>query len=99
VSPSTRKRIRPHGEPLESCTILTTEANELMKLLHDRMPVILDPATEEMWLDPRSSADELRSLLIPYASERMEAIPVGPWVSRDDPPGNPRFPFLLKSRA
>jgi putative SOS response-associated peptidase YedK len=32
------------GELVETCTILTTEANELMRLIHDRMPVILDPA-------------------------------------------------------
>ena len=71
----------PHGEPLESCTILTTEANELMRPIHDRMPVILDPASEGVWLDQRSSADALRALFVPFASERMEASPVGPWVS------------------
>jgi putative SOS response-associated peptidase YedK len=50
----------PHGEPLESCTILTTEANELMKSIHDRMPVILDSAGESVWLDLRSSSAALR---------------------------------------
>jgi putative SOS response-associated peptidase YedK len=45
------------------------------------MPVILDPASEEVWLDPRSSADGLRALFVPYASERMEAFPDSPWVS------------------
>jgi putative SOS response-associated peptidase YedK len=71
----------PRGEVVETCTILTTEANELMRPLHDRMPVILDPASDGVWLDPRSSADALRSLFVPYASERMEALPVNPWVS------------------
>jgi putative SOS response-associated peptidase YedK len=42
----------PTGEVLETCTIRTTEANELMRPLHDRMPVILDAAAENLWLDP-----------------------------------------------
>ncbi|HTU92693.1 MAG TPA: hypothetical protein VMF69_21610 [Gemmataceae bacterium] len=36
---------------------------------------------EEQWLDPRASADALRSLLVPYASDGREARPVGPWVN------------------
>jgi hypothetical protein len=40
-------------QPLESCTILTTDANELMRPLHDRMPVILDPADFDRWLAAR----------------------------------------------
>jgi putative SOS response-associated peptidase YedK len=71
----------PQGQPVESCTILTTAANELMQPLHDRMPVILDPSAEALWLEPTSSADALRSLFVPYASEQMEAFPVSPWVS------------------
>ncbi|MGH7169928.1 MAG: SOS response-associated peptidase [Gemmataceae bacterium] len=71
----------PQGEEVETCTILTTEANEVMRPLHDRMPVILDPASDGVWLDPRSSADSLRSLFVPFASERMEALAVNPWVS------------------
>lgn len=43
--------------------------------------MILDPASEGAWLDPRSSADALRSLFVPFASERMQAFPVNPWVS------------------
>jgi putative SOS response-associated peptidase YedK len=39
-------------EPVESCTILTTEANDLMRPLHDRMPVILDAKDYDRWLDP-----------------------------------------------
>jgi putative SOS response-associated peptidase YedK len=69
------------GEVVESCTILTTEANELMRPLHDRMPVILDSSSEGTWLDPTASPDALRSLFTPYASERMEAYSVNPWVS------------------
>jgi putative SOS response-associated peptidase YedK len=71
----------PHGEAVESCTILTTEANELMQSLHDRMPVILDRDSERVWLDSQASSDTLRSLLTPFASDRMEALPVSPWVN------------------
>jgi putative SOS response-associated peptidase YedK len=42
----------PHGQPLETCTILTTAANELLSALHRRMPVILHPARYAAWLDP-----------------------------------------------
>ncbi len=69
------------GELVETCTILTTEANELMRPIHDRMPVILDPAGEDAWLESRSSPDGLRAVLVPFASDRMEAFPVNSYVS------------------
>jgi putative SOS response-associated peptidase YedK len=72
---------RPQGQTVESCTILTTKANEMMRPLHDRTPVILDQASEGTWLDPNASADALRSLFLPFASERMEAVAVGSWVN------------------
>jgi putative SOS response-associated peptidase YedK len=71
----------PRGETVETCTILTTEANELMRPLHDRMPVILGTESERLWLDPRAGTDALHALLKPYSAERMEAFPVGRWVS------------------
>jgi putative SOS response-associated peptidase YedK len=71
----------PEGEPVETCTILTTTANEVMQPIHDRMPLILGPSAEEQWLDPRSSTDALCSLLVPSSSEGMEARPVGLWVN------------------
>ena len=58
----------PQGEVIESCSVLTTAANELMQPIHDRMPVILDSASEEAWLDPRSSTDAIQSLFVPYAT-------------------------------
>jgi putative SOS response-associated peptidase YedK len=71
----------PEGEEVETCTILTTTANDLMKPIHDRMPVILDPTTEGQWLDPRASGDALRFVLVPCASDGMDARPVGLWVN------------------
>jgi putative SOS response-associated peptidase YedK len=71
----------PEGEIVESCTILTTTANEVMQPIHERMPVVLAPSAEEQWLDPRASAGALRSLLVPFAGNDMEARPVGLWVN------------------
>lgn len=54
----------PDGSELESCTVLTTEANEVMKPLHDRMPVILAPEDYARWLDPsHDKADQLLPLV------------------------------------
>jgi putative SOS response-associated peptidase YedK len=69
------------GKAVESCTILTTEANEMMRPLHERMPVILDGDGEARWLDPHATPDALRALFLPCAGERMEVCPVGAWVS------------------
>jgi len=79
----------PEQAAIESCTILTTEANELVRPIHDRMPVIVAPADYERWLDPGvQGAEAVRPLLRPYPSEAMMAYPVGPRVNspaRDDP--------------
>ena len=65
------------GEPIESCTIVTTEANELMRPIHARMPVILEPQNYDRWLDPELQKTEmLQSLLQPYQSEEMTFYPV-----------------------
>lgn len=48
----------PEGEEVESCTILTTEANEFMSKIHDRMPVILDTKKWDFWLDPEIQTGE-----------------------------------------
>jgi putative SOS response-associated peptidase YedK len=76
------------SESLESCTILTTEANEGLRPLHDRMPVILAPLNYEAWIDPDTSQRELESLLVPYPSESMTFHPVSIHVNHvghDDP--------------
>ena len=58
-------------------TILTTDANELVGSIHDRMPVILDPGDYDLWLDPEVQAtNRLEPLLVPYTSEAMTAYPV-----------------------
>ncbi len=57
---------------IESCTIVTTAANELLRPLHERMPVILDRADYARWLDPQCQDREpLEALLTAYPADRM----------------------------
>ena len=64
-------------EVIESCTILTTEANEVLRPVHDRMPVILHSADYELWLDEDGRKRELlKDLLRPYSAEAMVSYPV-----------------------
>jgi putative SOS response-associated peptidase YedK len=65
------------GPPIESCTLLTTEANELIAPLHERMPVILLPESYDLWLNPSEQDPAvLHPLLASYPSDRMAARPV-----------------------
>lgn len=69
------------GSVVDSCTIITTAANERVQMLHDRMPVILQPADYADWLAPATPAAVLMHLLRPYAAEEMIAFPVSAIVS------------------
>ena len=67
---------------LESCTIVTTEANNLMRPLHDRMPVILPEENFAEWLDPKNeNVPELEALLRPYAPSELTAFPISTMVN------------------
>jgi putative SOS response-associated peptidase YedK len=73
------------GELLETCTIITTEANEVLKPVHDRMPVILKPEDYDEWLDPQENkAEKLRRLLAPYPANEMSSHPVSRSVNIPD---------------
>ncbi|MGH8002172.1 MAG: SOS response-associated peptidase [Brasilonema sp.] len=64
-------------EEITSCTILTTQANELVQPVHERMPVILQQQDYDVWLNPEIQTPEvLQQLLHPYPSEAMTAYPV-----------------------
>ncbi len=70
------------GPPLESCTVVTTDANELASQVHNRMPVILGESDYETWLDPANQdAENLQQLLAPFSADRMTARPVNPIVN------------------
>jgi putative SOS response-associated peptidase YedK len=67
----------PDRARIESCTILTTEANELMRPIHHRMPVILRPREYARWLDAsEQESGALLPLLVPYDGDGLEAYPV-----------------------
>ncbi len=73
---------RPDHSAVESCTLLTTEPNELIRPIHDRMPVILAPEDYRRWLDPSvEEAGQLISLLGSFPSDAMRAHPVGTLVN------------------
>jgi putative SOS response-associated peptidase YedK len=72
----------PEGADIESCTILTTEPNELLRPIHNRMPVILAPTAYDQWLDPTFQQTEpLKALLRPYSGEDLIAYPVSTLVN------------------
>lgn len=67
----------PQGDEVHTCAIITTEANAVMEPIHNRMPVILDPADYDRWLDTDTfDADSLQSLLVPFPADEMAAYPV-----------------------
>ena len=71
------------GQVVETCTIITTGPNELMRSIHDRMPVILAEQDYEAWLEPEfKDHDHLQSLLVPCPADDMEAWPVSPNVNK-----------------
>jgi putative SOS response-associated peptidase YedK len=68
---------QPDGTPLRTCTIITTSPNAVMQPIHDRMPAILLPEEEQMWLHVAlNNPAEVTGLLHPYPAELLEAYPV-----------------------
>ncbi len=73
---------RDPGPEIRSCTIFTTEANELVGEVHHRMPVILAPEDHGLWLaSDVQEMDPLLPLLAPYPVDAMEAYPVSRFVN------------------
>ena len=71
------ERWEREGQILESCAIIVTQANDLMKPIHDRMPVILSPEFYDAWMNGKeTNTSNLKSLLVPYPSDRMKAYPI-----------------------
>jgi len=71
----------PEGELTCTCAILTTAANELVRPLHDRMPVIIRKKDEDRWLARDVKLDDLQSILAPYDPGEMECFGVSPLVN------------------
>jgi putative SOS response-associated peptidase YedK len=72
----------PEGDIIETCTILTTEANDVLRPIHDRMPVILNSENWDMWLDPSfNNMHQLQEILKPYSADAMTSHPVSTLVN------------------
>lgn len=69
------------GKPTFSFTVITTDSNELMKEIHNRMPVILKREDEGKWLAQNTTAGDALDLLKPYPSGLMKAFPVSKQVN------------------
>jgi putative SOS response-associated peptidase YedK len=72
----------PFMGPIESCALITTNANDIVRPIHDRMPVILEPKTYEKWLDPDAKDMKLKELLVPLPAEQMKTYPVSTLVNK-----------------
>ena len=70
----TDRWLSPEGEVLDTCAIVTTQANALLAPLHERMPVIIAPEDYERWLDV--AEEEVADLFEPYPAEAMAYFPV-----------------------
>lgn len=72
----------PSASTVETCTVLTTDANDLTRSIHPRMPVILGAEHHQRWLSaPKQAAAELQSCLCPYPSDLMTVFPVSTLVN------------------
>jgi putative SOS response-associated peptidase YedK len=76
----------PDDRVIESYTIITSEPNDLIRPIHDRMPVILHAKDHERWLDPAyADTDVLARLFVPFPASEMKTHPVSTKVN------NPKF--------
>lgn len=80
--------LQPDGVSVFTCTIITTEPNDLMRPIHDRMPVIVSRRDYDVWLSPESSLHQLDRILAPAGSDGFEAFAVATLVNspRNDVP-------------
>lgn len=72
------------GDELHSFTIVTTRASDLVRPIHDRMPIVLPPDDWAAWLDPDVDADTARAMLGHPAGDDWVAEPVSTWVNKAD---------------
>jgi putative SOS response-associated peptidase YedK len=85
------------GSEIRSAAIITTEPNELMASIHNRMPVMLKPDTYAQWLDSApQSPNRLQNLLVPFPASEMEAYPVSMLVNS---PSNDRSECVVPAEA
>lgn len=80
------------GEPVRSCTIIITSANEVVRGIHDRMPVLLPPEAIDAWLSGAAGKEVL-------ASAPVELLRFWPVSKRVNKPGNDEDPTLIEPLA
>lgn len=73
----------PEGEEVRTCTIITTSANEIVRPVHERMPVMLSGDAMWAWLT-KDQPQDLMALLKPYPPEAMKSYPVSTMVNRTE---------------
>ncbi|HEX6115673.1 MAG TPA: SOS response-associated peptidase [Solirubrobacterales bacterium] len=92
----TRSKIE--DEWIESCTLITTNPNDVVKRVHDRMPVIFPSSdAEATWLDPSLEPEDALELCVPFPAERMESAPANPELNKVG--GAAESPALLVAPA
>ena len=70
--------IAPDRKPVDTCTIITTAANDLVAPIHDRMPVIVPKEAQSLWLDMTiKDPSKLQDILKPHPAKEMECQPAG----------------------
>ena len=72
----------PNGEELETAAIVTTNANDTLKPIHERMPVVVPEDAFNLWLDPAVDAQTAAALIAPAQNDLFEAYPVSTQVNR-----------------
>ena len=83
-----RDRSDPDAEWMRSCALITTDANDKLAVIHDRMPVVLPEDAWSAWLDPENhDTESLRHLLVPAPSDDFVAYPVSTLVNKPENQG------------
>ncbi len=72
---------KPDGEVLETFTIITTNACEKLKTIHDRMPVVILPKDIDVWFNDTLSADDIEKLIKPVDDDEIDFYPVSEFVN------------------
>lgn len=71
----------PGATPLLTCCVITTDANEWLQPIQDRMPLLIDADDCARWLDPKTPADEVQSFMVPRAANDLYSYRVSNWVN------------------
>ena len=80
---SWQNKDQPTETPVQTCTVLTTSANEFIASIHNRMPVFLEPSQFESWLDKSSHvSNTIQPMLSPLRTDSLQAYPVSTLVNR-----------------